>query len=145
MVSLFEYITCSSLLSTLEEIKLIVIVNWIFDVFDFLRLFMVPFNMVYFYQDILQLIIFYFYHHYFILNIVITSNTIYIYWFIIIFYFFLILQKILNIFFSILNIYTVTWNQQSPGIYKYWYAWEKSNSTKKLKKSSNITHVVKIK
>ena len=38
-------------------------------------------------------------------------------------------------FFSILNIYTVTWNQQSPGIYRYWYAWEKHNRQKKVKKA----------
>ena len=38
MLSLFECITCSSSLS-LEEIKLIAIVNWIFHVSHFLRLF----------------------------------------------------------------------------------------------------------
>ena len=49
-----------------------------------------------------------------------------------------------QVFFSILNISTVTKNQQSPGIYKYWYAWEKQLRTKKEKMSSDIIHVVKI-
>ena len=35
------------------------------------------------------------------------------------------------IFFSMLNIYTVTENEQSPGIYKYWYTWEKKAITDK--------------
>ena len=43
MLSLFECITCSSSLS-LEEIKLIAIVNWVFHVFDFLRLFIRSFK-----------------------------------------------------------------------------------------------------
>ena len=38
MLSLFECITCSSSLS-MEEVKLFAIVNWIFHVSDFLRLF----------------------------------------------------------------------------------------------------------
>ena len=42
-VSLFECITCFLLLS-FEEIKLIVIVNWIFHKSDFLRLFMISFK-----------------------------------------------------------------------------------------------------
>ena len=43
MLSLFECITCSSSLS-LEEIKLIAIVNCISNVSDFLRLFMMSFK-----------------------------------------------------------------------------------------------------
>ena len=43
MSSLFKCIAYSSLLS-LEEIKLIVAVNWIFHVSDFLRLFMISFK-----------------------------------------------------------------------------------------------------
>ena len=43
MLSLFESITCSSSVS-LEEIKLIAIVNSIFNVSDFLRLFMMSFK-----------------------------------------------------------------------------------------------------
>ena len=43
MLSLFECTTCSSSLS-MEEIKLFVIVNWIFYVSDFLRLFMMLFE-----------------------------------------------------------------------------------------------------
>ena len=43
MLSLFECITCSSLLSK-EEIKLFAIVNSIFYVSDFLRLFMMSFK-----------------------------------------------------------------------------------------------------
>ena len=39
MLSLFEFITCSSSLST-QETKLIAIVGWIFHVSDFSRLFM---------------------------------------------------------------------------------------------------------
>ena len=39
MCSLFEYITRSSSMS-LEKIKLITVVDWIFHVSDFLRLFM---------------------------------------------------------------------------------------------------------
>ena len=38
MLSLFEYITCSSPVSS-EDIKLIANVNWIFNVSDFLGLF----------------------------------------------------------------------------------------------------------
>ena len=43
MLSLFECITRSSPLSV-EEIKLFVIVNWVFNVSDFLRLFMISFK-----------------------------------------------------------------------------------------------------
>ena len=43
MLSLFECITCSSSLS-LEEIKLIAVVNCISNVSDFLRLFMMSFK-----------------------------------------------------------------------------------------------------
>ena len=43
MLSLFEYITHSSLLA-MKEIKLFTIVNWLFHVSDFLRLFMMPFK-----------------------------------------------------------------------------------------------------
>ena len=42
MLSLFEYITLSSSLSCSEEIKLIVVVNWIFHVSGFLILLMIP-------------------------------------------------------------------------------------------------------
>ena len=44
MLSLFEYISRSSSLSSLEEIKFIVIANQIFHVSDFLRSFMVSFK-----------------------------------------------------------------------------------------------------
>ena len=44
MLSLFEYITLSSSLSCSEEIKLIVIVNWIFHVSGFLILLMILLN-----------------------------------------------------------------------------------------------------
>ena len=44
MLSLFECLSCSSSLSSLEEIKLIVIANWIFHVSDFLRSFMISFK-----------------------------------------------------------------------------------------------------
>ena len=43
MLSLFEYIAYSSSLA-MEEIKLFAIVNWIFNVSDFLRLFMSSFK-----------------------------------------------------------------------------------------------------
>ena len=43
MLSLFEYITHSSSLA-MKEIKLFAIVNWLFNVSDFLRLFMMPFK-----------------------------------------------------------------------------------------------------
>ena len=43
MLSPFEYITCSSSLP-MEEIKLFAIVNWIFPVSDFLRLFTMSFK-----------------------------------------------------------------------------------------------------
>ena len=43
MLSLFECITSSSSLS-LENVKIIAIVNWIFYVSDFLRLFMIAFK-----------------------------------------------------------------------------------------------------
>ena len=43
MLSLLECITCFSSLS-LEDIKSIAIFNWIFQVEDFLRLFMMSFN-----------------------------------------------------------------------------------------------------
>ena len=42
-LSLFEWITCSSSLS-LEDIKLIAIVNWTFYVLDFLRSFLISFQ-----------------------------------------------------------------------------------------------------
>ena len=44
MLLLFECITGSSSLPSLEEIKIIVIVNWIFYVSDFLRSFMISFK-----------------------------------------------------------------------------------------------------
>ena len=44
MLSNFECITRSSALSSLGEIKSIAIVNWIFHVSDFLRLFMISFK-----------------------------------------------------------------------------------------------------
>ena len=44
MLSLFECLSCSSSLSSLEKIKLIVIANWIFHVSDFLRSFMISFK-----------------------------------------------------------------------------------------------------
>ena len=44
MLPPFECITHSSSLSSLEEIRLIAIVNWIFHVSDFSRLFMMPFK-----------------------------------------------------------------------------------------------------
>ena len=45
MLSLFDCITCSSSLS-LEEIKLIAMVNWILCVLDFLRLLVMSFKHV---------------------------------------------------------------------------------------------------
>ena len=44
MLPCFEYITRSSSLLYLEEIKLIVVVNLIFHLSDFLRLFMISFK-----------------------------------------------------------------------------------------------------
>ena len=44
VLSLFECITCSSSLSSSDETKLIVTVNWILHLPDFLRLFMIPFK-----------------------------------------------------------------------------------------------------
>ena len=44
MVSMLSFVECvkhSSSLSSLEEIQSIVIANWIFDMSDFLRLFMI--------------------------------------------------------------------------------------------------------
>ena len=58
MLSLFECITRFSSLS-IEEIKLFAIVNWIFHVSDFLRLFIMSF------KYILQRIVFYLYRRYF--------------------------------------------------------------------------------
>ena len=46
MLSLFECITGSSWLLSLEEIESVVIANWIFRVPDFLRLFMIILSMV---------------------------------------------------------------------------------------------------
>ena len=69
LLSLFECITCSST-SSLEEIKLIAIANWIFYVSDFSRFFMISFK-----YDLMLLkyfsIIFGF-----IFNIIVTSNII---------------------------------------------------------------------
>ena len=44
MLSLFHCIACPSSLSSLDKVKLIVIVNWILHVSDVLRLFMVSFR-----------------------------------------------------------------------------------------------------
>ena len=71
VLSRFECITCSLSLSSLVEIKLVIIVNWIFQVSDFLRSFMISFKYVLILSrysstdSILFLIVFYFYHQYF--------------------------------------------------------------------------------
>ena len=44
MLSLFECITCSSSLLSVEEINSIVIINWAFHVSYILRLFMISFK-----------------------------------------------------------------------------------------------------
>ena len=64
LLSRFEYITGSSSLS-LEQIRLIAIVYWIFHISDFLRLFMISFKYGVILVNIFQLIVLYFYNCYF--------------------------------------------------------------------------------
>ena len=64
MLSLFECVRHYSSLP-LEELKLIDIAHANFQRIRFWRLFMMSFNMVWFYEYIILLIVFYFYHHYF--------------------------------------------------------------------------------
>ena len=63
-LSLFQCIT-QCLSSSMEKIKFIAIVIWIFHLSDFLDHLWCLLNMVWFYWDILLLIVFYFYPHYF--------------------------------------------------------------------------------
>ena len=67
MLLLFQCITLSSLLF-MEEIKLFAIVNWIFQVSDYLRLFMMRFKYDIILSRFLQLIVSYFYHFYFLIQ-----------------------------------------------------------------------------
>ena len=89
MLSLFKFITCSSSLSCLQEIKLIVIVNSIFHVSHILRLFLISFKYgLIFLRYVLTdsvflspvLLIF---------NMITTTKITYSYWFIIISFFML--------------------------------------------------------
>ena len=64
VLSLFECIIRSSSLS-IEEIKLFAIVNWIFHVSNFLRLFIMLLKYGLIYLDFFLLMVFYFHHRYF--------------------------------------------------------------------------------
>ena len=88
MLSLFECITCSSVLC-LEELKLIATVNRIFYGLGFLRL-----SFMYFKYDLILLrysstVVVFSITVTFIFYIIITSKITYLYWFIITFYFML--------------------------------------------------------
>ena len=115
MLSLFEYITRSSSLS-MEEIKLFAILNRIFHVSDFLRLFMMSFKnglilLRYSSTDRVLFLVSYlmvsYFTNSFVFTIIVTSKITFSYWFIIIFFFFFMLKKNLNISkYSIFNCFS---------------------------------------
>ena len=96
MLSLFESITRSSPLS-MEEIKLFPIVNWVFHVSHFLKLF----NVFQIWSNFIKISFnwqcFISITTTFVFSIIVTRKISYSYWFIIYFFFFFMLKNIFNI------------------------------------------------